>query len=429
MHKLPKVALVSLRGLEGCGITTWCRAFLHYYKRHGELCNFYAVTDKVGRPDTASDMEVKFFTEYAEVLDTINSTYDLVIITGVPGKKSIHANTYVDGFISKIKIKTVLMCLDHHSLSLTRNADFKRAIEACDIACPHSTIPSRRGFFKWLEVNKVTPKRLEPAVVMIEPSLYSEFIHSNHAGRAKRIISFGRAVIWKRNLLLFNIAKLLEEKQYLLELLGFERSLAGYDQIELYKNILTPFSSDIIESMGFSYPKRLVRFSQYSNSSDNDRILDLIDSMPYQPTNCVYCLAAVSHLKGIKRISQSAFATSLTSFEHMGLDYGNDFEHQGLEAMLLSVPIYHRHFLESCTLPETDIKLSSIDSFLSIDDDNRSKQDGGYQVLNPEKFIDTIENCWSNSQLYERMRKQNIQIANEYYSGDKLIPLFLSRLE
>jgi glycosyltransferase involved in cell wall biosynthesis len=429
MQKLPKVALVSLRGVEGCGVTSWCRAFYHYFKKSGEVCDFYAPTDKVGRPDTSLDMTVKYFKEYSEVVDTINSNYDLVIIASVPSKKSKFASTYIDDFICKIKLKRVLINLDHHDMSFARNADFERAVMECDIVSPHSLLPASRGFIKWMERRKIKPQRLERLELMIEPSLYSGITNSDKYGRAKRIVSLGRAVLWKRNMLLFNIAKLLEEKRFALEILGFERSIAGYTQIKLYEDVLTPFSSDIIESMGLSYPKQFNKMSAFSKASDNDELLDFIDLMPYQPTDCIYCLGSVSHFRGLRRVSESAFATSLSSFEHMNLDYGNDLEYQGLEAMLLSVPIYHRHFLESCTLPETDIKLSSIDSFISLDDDNRSVKDGGYQVLNAEKFIDTIENCWSNSQLYERMRKQNIQIAEEYYSGNKLIPLFLSRLE
>ena len=108
--------------------------------------------------------------------------------------------------------------------------------------------------------------------------------------------------------------------------------------------------------------------------------------------------------------------------------HGNNFEYQGLEAALLAVPIFHRHFLETVTLPETDTTLASTGVFLSIDDDNRHLKDGGPQVLEVERFAQILDEVWNDHTEYYRMRRNSVDLVRTYYSSDAVVPRLLSTL-
>jgi hypothetical protein len=145
-----------------------------------------------------------------------------------------------------------------------------------------------------------------------------------------------------------------------------------------------------------------------------------------QDPDKMYVFGSYDHKRGLKRICQSAFATHPRSFEHNGLDYGNNHEYQGLEAALLSVPIFHRHFLETVTLPGTDVPLSAIEAFISIDDDNNHLKNGGPNVLNPSDLVEKLDDIWNNR--YTQYRQESFSIINTYYASWVLIPKMLDRL-
>lgn len=430
----PKVALVSLRGVEGCGISAWERQFNAYYKQVGGVCDMYALNDRVGRPETSVDLDVKMFgsLDFKDVLDKINSTYDLVMIMGVPSKKSKHAHTYVPNFLAKIKIRKVMVNHDHHYQSINRNADFKSALEISDVVCAHSLDPSAKsGFKNWAEKKDIKINRWGKLYTFIHPPLYKDLINTSHSTRKKRLTNFGRAVLWKRNLLLFNIANKLAKRGFIAQMLGFERSIAGWCQMELYIDELNIFGTKAISKLVSDrcFFKDFDTMSTFQRVEHNNLLVEFIrDELPYQPSEYFYSIGSLDHYIGLREIAESAFAGHFRSFEHTKLDYGNNHEYQGLEAMLLSVPIFHRHFLETCTLPFTDISLSSLDCFVSIDDDNRHMKHGGFQVLNPDEFIDKLEAIWSNPKLYQQMRSQNLEIIHDHYSCEKLVPKFLEEI-
>ena len=321
---------------------------------------------------------------------------------------------------------------DHHYQSINRNADFAAALEVSDVVCSHSLDDgAKSGFKHWVNRKEINVSKWAKLYTFIHPPLYSNITNSCVSERKKKITNFGRAVLWKRNLLLFNIANKLIERGFIVEMLGFERSIAGWSQLDIYKDSLNVFGTKAISELVSDrcFLKDFEAMSTFQRTEHNNLLVGFIrEELPYQPHEYFYCIGSLDHYTGLKEISESAFAGHFRSFEHIKLDYGNNHEYQGLEAMLLSVPIFHRHFLETCTLPFTDTSLSSIDSFMSIDDDNRHIKDGGYQVLNPDEFIDKLEATWSNPKLYQKMRTQNIEIINDHYSCAKLIPKFLEEI-
>lgn len=418
---LPKVAILLLRGVEGCGVSAYARHFKAYYDSKNVKCDIYALDINVGRPDTSTDLLVHKFSieEAEELVGKVNADYDLSFIFSVPAKNAPEqiTSTYVDRILHKIKSPKWMINHDHHFLSIGRNADFENAINACDGVLCHSLMDTKCGFIRWMS-KKGVHKRTEKLDTFFHIPLIDKYVSFDKQNRHKRVINACRAVAWKRSSLLLNLQPYLEKRGFVSEMIGFERSIAGYSQLKNYEGKLDWYTSE-----EFERPIRTP--SAFSNAKINERLFDFIDNEGQDPSK-MYVFGSYDYQRGLSRIASSAFATHFRSFEHNNLDYGNNHEYQGLEAALLSVPIFHRHFLETVTLPDTDIPLSSFESFISIDDDNNHLNFGGPNVLSPEDFVERLDNIWNTD--YSRYRQEAFSVINTYYSSEVLIPKMLERV-
>lgn len=418
---LPRTAILLLRGVEGCGVSAYARHFKAFYDEFGVECDIFALDINVGRPDTSTDLEVKRFSidQSEDVVESINTNYDLTLVFSVPAKNAPESitSTYVDRILHRIKSPKWMINHDHHYLSIGRNADFKNAIEACDGVLCHSLKDTKCGFIRWMAKHNINV-RTEKLDTFFHIPLIEKYVTFDKVGRQKRVINACRAVAWKRSSLLLNLHPYLAKRDFVCEMIGFERSIAGYSQLKNYEGKLDWYTTN-----DFEKPVRSP--SAFSNAQINNRLLDFVDGEGQNPLK-MYVFGSYDYRRGLDRISKSAFATHFRSFEHNGLDYGNNHEYQGLEAALLSVPVFHRHFLETVTLPGTDTPLSKIKSFVSIDDDNNHLNHGGPNVLEPDAFAEKLDEIWNTN--YEELRKEAFSVVNMYYSSWNLIPKLLQRL-
>ena len=418
---LPRTALLLLRGVEGCGVSAYARHLKAFYDHLEGKCDIFALDIDFGRPDTSRDLSVNLFSieESEDIVSKINNEYDVALVFSVPAKKAPEniVSSYVERILQPIKTKKWMINHDHHYLSIGRNADFKSAIEVCDGVLCHSLVDTKCGFIRWMEKKGISI-RTEKLDTFFHIPFIEKHISFTKDERHKRVINACRAVAWKRSSLLLNLHQYLAKEGFVSEMIGFERSIAGFSQLKNYEGKLDWYKTD-----GFERPVRTP--SAFSNAQMNDRLFDFVDAEGQDPHK-MYVFGSYDYQRGLKRISQSAFATHFRSFEHNGLDYGNNHEYQGLEAALLSVPIFHRHFLDTVTLPDTDIPLSTIGSFISVDDDNNHLNDGGPNVLYPEKFVGKLVDIWENK--YEQYRKDSFNVINSYYSSFELVPKMLARI-
>ena len=420
--KLPRTAILLLRGVEGCGVSTYARHFKAYFDENNRgKCDIFALNLSVGRPDTSTDLPItKFsFDEADELVRRVNEDYDLSLVFSVPAKnaKEEIVNNYVERILEKIKSPKWLINHDHHYLSIGRNADFENAINACDGVLCHSLVETKCGFIRWMKKRNINT-RVEKLYTFFHVPLVSDFVTFDKTNRLKRLINASRAVAWKRSSLILNLQKELAKKRFITEMIGFERSIAGYSQLKNYEGKLDWYVTD-------DFDKPVKAPSAFSNAHINERFFDFVDDEGQDPDK-MYVFGSYDHKRGLKRICQSAFATHPRSFEHNGLDYGNNHEYQGLEAALLSVPIFHRHFLETVTIPDTDAPLSAIEAFISIDDDNNHLKQGGPNVLNASDFVEKLDEIWNGR--YTQYRQESFSVINTYYSSWVLIPKMLDRL-
>lgn len=420
--KLPKTAILLLRGVEGCGVSSYARHFKAYLdEQNKNHCTIFALNLNVGRPDTSTDLDiVKFaFEESDELVRKINREYDLILVFSVPAKnaKEEVVNNYVERILEKIKSPKWLVNHDHHYLSIGRNADFENAIKACDGVLCHSLVETRCGFIRWMNKRGIET-RVEKLETFFHVPLVGDLVTFDKTSRLKRVINASRAVAWKRSSLVLNLQKELAKKKFITEMIGFERSIAGYSQLKNYEGKL-----DWYVTADFDKPVKAP--SAFSNAQVNERFFEFVDDEGQDPDK-MYVFGSYDHKRGLKRICQSAFATHPRSFEHNGLDYGNNHEYQGLEAALLSVPIFHRHFLETVTLPGTDVPLSAIEAFISIDDDNNHLKNGGPNVLNPANLVEKLDDIWNNR--YMQYRQESFSVINTYYASWVLVPKMLGKL-
>lgn len=421
---LPKLAILLLRGLEGCGVTNYTRHLKAYYDSVGTPCEIFVLEEKkIGRADTSTDMAITRFS-YANrsaIVSRINKDFDVSMVFSVPAKsfsEEVRCG-YVEEILDKIKIKKWLVNLDHHVLSFTRNALYKSAIEACDGALCYSLNQTKSGFMGWLTKNDVntTIQRIDN---FFHIPFVSHLINLDRDPRQKRVIYAGRAVAWKRGSLLLNLHKPLAKRGFVSEMIGFERSIAGFSQFSNYEGKLDWFTTTEFE-------KPVKGPSAFSSSPINTRLFEFIDSAPQDP-GLMYVMGSYDYKVGMKRVANSGFAIHPRSFEQNKLCYGNNFEFQGLEAVLLSASIFHRHFLDNVTLPGTTTKLSSTGVFFEVDDDNRHLRQGGPQVLEPEKFVDELDSMWTNPKAYRKRREESVELVKRYYASDVVVPKLMETL-
>jgi hypothetical protein len=421
--KLPKTAVLMLRGVEGCGVSTYARHFKAFFDNNQATCDIFALNLNVGRPDTSTDIDVAVFafSESAELVNKINNNYDLVLVFSVPAKNSSQSivDNYVEFIIDPIRVPKWMINHDHHFLSIGRNADYANAIEACDGLLCHSLTETKSGFIKWLKRKNIS-KQAQKMDVFFHVPFVEHLIDLDRGDRKKRLINAARAVAWKRGSIVLNLHEPLANKGFITEMIGFERSIAGYSQFKNYEGKLKWYTSD-------HFYKPIKGPSAFSSARINNELFDFIDEEGQNP-DFMYVIGSYDYKRGLQRIAESAFATHPRSFEHNNLDYGNNFEYQGLEAALLAVPIFHRHFLEVVTLPDSTTTLRDTGVFLSIDDDNRHLKEGGPQVLEPEKFVGLLDEIWYDATEYHRMRKNSVDLIRAYYSSEVVVPKLLSGL-
>lgn len=421
--KLPKIAILMLRGMEGCGVSTYARHLKAFFDCNEGICDIFALNLNVGRPDTSTDIEVEVFafSEAAEVVNKINNGYDLVLVFSVPAKTSpqLVAENYVEFIISPIKVPKWMINHDHHFLSVGRNANYAEAIEACDGLLCHSLTETKSGFISWLKRKNIlkVAKKLD---VFFHVPFVENLISYEKFGRSKRLINAARAVAWKRGSIILNLHNPLADRGFITEMIGFERSIAGYSQLKNYDKKLKWYTTD-------QFYKPVKGPSAFSAARINNEFFDFIDEEGQNP-DFMYVFGSYDYKRGLCRISKSAFATHPRSFEHNNLDYGNNFEYQGLEAALLAVPIFHRHFLSTVTLPESKVTLAETDTFISVDDDNRHLKHGGPQVLESVGFAERLDSIWNDPLLYGAMRQKSVDLIKSYYSSDVVVPRFLEAL-
>lgn len=421
---LPPVAILLLRGLEGCGVTTYCRHLKAYYDYVGAKCEIFVLNDKkIGRADTSTDLPINEFKfeNSQSIVDKINADFEISLVFSVPAKSSSEEAKagYIPQILEKLKTSTWMINLDHHLLSFSRNANYKEAIESCRGVLCYSLNETKSGFIGWLQKNKVktTVKNLDNFFHI--PRLKNLMSFSKE-GREKRLINASRAVAWKRGSLVLNLHKPLAQKGFTTEMIGFERSIAGWAQLKNYEGKLEWFTTD-------NFYKPVKTASAFSSARINNDLFDYVDANGQDP-DLMYVFGSYDYNRGLERVAHSAFATHPRSFEHNKLCYGNNFEFQGLEAALLSVPVFHRHFLETVTLPNSTTTLAQTGVFLSIDDDNRHLKDGGPQVLNAESFCENLNEIWNSEVRYKEMREASVEMINTYYSSSVVVPKLLSKI-
>ena len=422
--KLPRIAVLMLRGMEGCGVTNYCRHLKAYYDSISTPCEIFVLNDKkIGRADTSTDLQITRFNfdERQSIVNRINSDFDLSLIFSVPAKSSseVVKTTYVEEILEKLKSPRWMVNLDHHFLSFSRNADYKNAIEACDGVLCYSLNKTKAGFIGWLEKNNVKTQ-IKTLDNFFHVPFLNNLISLERGPRKKRIIYAGRAVAWKRGSISLNLHEPLARRGFIYEMIGFERSIAGFTQLNNYEDKLKWFTTD-------KFYKPVKGPSAFSSSPINTQLFRFLEGEGQDP-NLMYVIGSYDYNEGMNRVADSGFAIHPRSFEHNKLCYGNNFEFQGLEAALLSVPIFHRHFLDNVLLPGTSTSLTASGILLGVDDDNTHLKQGGPQVLDAEEFSNLLDEIWQSERKYKEMRESSVDMVNTYYASSVVVPKIIGTL-
>jgi hypothetical protein len=419
----PRVAIIQFRGLEGCGVTAYSRHLLKYLEAVGSESTLFCYKSlvRVGRPDTSKDVSAEYFTnDDLDTLTTSINSYDLCLIFSVPQKGVSLGDVYIEKCIKKIEIPKWFVQHDHHVLSFNRNASFDELIELCDGVLCHSLRKVRGGFIDYLDKKGLKPRRLEKLDIFFHVPLVENLINTSRNNRKKRLISAGRFASWKNNHALMDTYKVMSQRGFISEMIGYERSLGALSMFENYSHL--PFWVNLQKTKEMPLAKRP---GGCATANGNMKIMKHLDEVGQSP-DLFYCLGPYPYFFGMKRLAESAFAFHLRSFEYNGLDYGNNPEFQTLEAMLLGIAVIGRHFAETTTLPGVSDALSDTDVFVIADLEARSIGLGGTKVANQERLADDLERIWESD--YESIRAKSVDLVMSYYSSETVIPKLLGKL-
>lgn len=417
---LPRIAVLMLRGVEGCGVTTYVRQLKAYFDDNNGVCDIYAPQIKIGRGSTSPDLNVNFFNknELSSLVESLNINYDAAFIQSVPATKGSSAgwlkDKYIPDLLEKLNIKRVLLNLDHHDMSFSRNAYFPEAISLSDKVVCYSLNETPRGFIRYMKKRNLSPNLTQLYNFYHIPRI-AHLINTERP-QTKKIIHAARAPYWKRASLLFNTAQRFMESKYVVEIMGFERSAPAAHQLRVYAHLPYHTLPEQVQPAAAVKPAKLT---------------EIFEQLPLsaQSPEEVYAWGPYEHDPGLKRISDCSFALHPRTFEHNLNCYGNNHEFQGLEAGLLSVPIFHRHFLETVGLPsDPSHKLKNFDFLLEIDDDNAKWEhsSGGPQVINFSQLLDKMEDIYYNK--YKETRELLIDFFKTHYSSDVIVPSQLEEI-
>lgn len=424
---LPKLAILLLRGLEGCGVTSYARHLKAYYDSKDTKCEVFILDlkKKIGRPTSSPDVVFTSFSfdQSEDVVLRLNTEFDLVQVHSVPPKSAGPeiAEGYVERILKPTTTRKVFINHDHSSASFTRNADYLNAIRACDVTLAHSLKETGRGFIKWLKrqgADDVIVKKLD---VFFHIPLVEDLIAFDKASRMKKVICAGRSASWKRSELAFRLHEFTKPYDFITEVIGYERSIGAFRTLDAYEKVFD-FWHATKEECGVNANVA----SCCTNATVNELIYDYLDKVGQTP-DLVYSVGSYVYRRGLERIATSAFALHGRTFEHNGLDYGNNMEFQTLECSLLSVPVVHRHFLDTCVTPLNAVPLRETGALLEIDDDNSKDGDYGPKIVDGSGLASQLNDIWEDG--YEEHRQKAVKLIREEYSTEALVPLMMKRCE
>lgn len=402
------------RGLEGGGPTNYVRHLKAYYDEMGGVCDVYSPGFTKGRPRTSTDVMPYLFNEHLfKDFYRILHPYDVVFMIGTPHK--CMPSWYVDDYIeqlAKSRKRIILWCFDHHYSSYVTNARFGEILKLADVFLTYNIDYCPSGILHFIAKHKLE--------IAGEHKKFYNFLHDNlledytdTAKRAKKIIHLTRSTLWKRPGLLANSHEVFAERDWIVEILGLERSINTATFFRKYGH------------------KKFFKNSQYNptygdpNPEFQYNVFKFLSPAVQRP-DTIYMFGVYRYFDGMNRVAQSAFSFHPILFKHNGSDLGDCTEFVFLESCLLSVPIAQTYTLDRVHLPYTNTPLSDLDFIVQFSDDN-AKYDFeglGPRIIDDTGLVDRMDEIQRGS--YGKTRKKLIDMMKCHYSARNLVPKLLA---
>jgi hypothetical protein len=410
---LPKLAIYMARGLEGGGVTNYVRHLKGYYDSIGGVCDIYSPEFTNGRPKTSVDLMPYLFDEASfPVFYRMLAPYDAVLVMGTAHKKmpEWYVSNYVEQ-LAKSRKRIILYVFDHHYVAYKTYARYGEMLQLADVFLSYSKKDCVAGVIHNIRKHKHT--------VAGEHKTFYNFFHNellsdftNTAKREKKIIHLTRSTLWKRPGLLANSHEEFAERDWIVEIMGMERSI----------NTATFF-----RKYGHKQFFKLKRYNPRDCVPDPEYQYSVFKFLAptVQRPDTIYMFGPYRYYDGMNRVAQSAFSFHPITFEHNQADFGGCAEFIFLESCLLAVPIAQQWALDRICLPYTQTPLATLDFILPFSDDN-AKYDFeglGPRIIDVEGLIDRMDSIYRGS--YKKTRENLIDFMENVYSARVLVPKLL----
>lgn len=411
---LPKLAVYMPRGLEGGGVTNYVRQLKGYYDTVGGVCDVYSPEFTHGRPKTSVDLTPYIFDESTfPTFYRILQPYDAVLVMGTAHKKSPewYQSSYIEQ-LAKAKKRIILYVFDHHYVAYKTYARYGELLKLADVFLTYSKADCIAGVIHHLRKHKLE--------VGGEHKVFYNFSHNelladyiNTDQRARKIIHLTRSTLWKRPGLLANSHEEFATRDWIVEIMGMERSIntATFFRKYGHKNFFKLKRYD---------PRQCIPDPEYQYN-----VFKFLSPQVQRP-NTIYMFGPYRYYDGMNRVAQSSFSFHPITFAHNQADFGTCAEFIFLESCLLAVPIAQKWMLDRVCLPYTSTPLSSLDFILQFSDDN-AKYDFeglGPRIIDADGLIDSMDKIYRGS--YKKTRAKLIDFMEYAYGSRVLVPKLLA---
>lgn len=321
-----KIAILLGRGVEGCGVT---RCAIEFQKAMPGTQIIATLDKKWGRKKGMEFDYSEFLAaspeETQNVLNNLN-TMDLVVIYSVPSKD--HPIECQDSFlklVKDIKVRKVMIHVDHSVKSLHNNANLKELCSSVDLVMTHS---SSGVLAKWFD-----KERIQTPFDTMELGFDYDYIRARYwkpieETEGKTVRWIGRSARWKGPHIMvdFHDAEL-RSRGYRTILEGLEASI-NYVLV-LYKDMHEKqIPRDVVNK--FRIRKELGETKEFTHGEE-------VYGGP------AYCYPPYINTECMERLSTSGFGSDL--YHLKSEQYGNNIENCHAECVAVgTVPIFHRHF-------------------------------------------------------------------------------------
>lgn len=392
-----KIAIISGRGIEGCGATKNILEIQKYCTKHGVDYSTIVANDKKFSRGHSQPMvtDVCLPMHLKENIDTMIKealTCDVALLCSIPAKDV--KPEAIENFLTlvceiKKQMPIAYIQTDHSIQSIRRNAETLEIMKSVDAVLTHS---AEGDFAKYIQKNGFNcPVWVYPVGIDFDAQREKYWKPADEVD-LKALKFIGRSSGWKNPGLFVDIGRELIKEGYTATLEGMERSIS-------YVSI---FYKEGQRKNGF--------IDKVTDRLYKENAFDKVDS------ENVYIFGPYVNSECMERVSKTGFTSDLYKLPPQ--KYGMSLEYCQSEPVGAgSIPILHKHYGDHARYMKGG---------------NLISQDSGtvwYDPENPNAALDYIRQLSSDKKLFDSTREKCFEFWKTHADNEVVHPILIDCLD